>query len=265
MTLAVIETALTRLANSMRIYCEAYIRYQRLVETDKEEAIENLDRAFESKLEAFHSLYDVSKDLVQYFDHPDTCLIIALRNALHHRNHPLLTSLLPELWLSGDPVRLLGAAYLLSRHTMVSGGPSPMNHYVKLEDIYSRLDPKKNSPYIETTMSRQRLERRFLLLESGLALDKIWSKAKLDRYPDNQVYLDIIPVFISAVARTFTTLQAAGVKFQGFDASTYKTPFTSELRVNLNSYEFKLFRMNHLQIAFGPKLTINNAATYTVR
>lgn len=45
----------------------------------------------EAKLETFHSLYDVAKDLFDYFDHEDTAVLILLRNAVHHRNHFLKT------------------------------------------------------------------------------------------------------------------------------------------------------------------------------
>ena len=57
----IVQRAVSRLANTMRIYGEEHIRYKGLVAIDKEEAIENLDRAWEATLEAFHTLYDVSK------------------------------------------------------------------------------------------------------------------------------------------------------------------------------------------------------------
>ncbi|MFL9764903.1 hypothetical protein [Vibrio cyclitrophicus] len=56
------EQALSKLANAMRIYGEAHMNFNRLKLVDAEEAIDNLDRALEAKLEAFHSLYDVTKD-----------------------------------------------------------------------------------------------------------------------------------------------------------------------------------------------------------
>lgn len=46
----------------MRLYGEAQMRFGNLVQVDPEEAVDNVDRAFEAKLEAFHTLYDVSKE-----------------------------------------------------------------------------------------------------------------------------------------------------------------------------------------------------------
>lgn len=59
----IIENAVSKLANSVRIYVEAQMRFGDLFKIDAEEAIDNVDRAFEMKLEAFHTLYDVSKNL----------------------------------------------------------------------------------------------------------------------------------------------------------------------------------------------------------
>lgn len=78
------------------------MRYRSLVENDKEVAIHNLDRSFEAVLEGFHGLYDVAKRLLDYHAFFDTSLLISLRDALHHRDHPLFHSLLQTVWLGGD-------------------------------------------------------------------------------------------------------------------------------------------------------------------
>ncbi|KAK0361253.1 hypothetical protein LTR94_024085, partial [Friedmanniomyces endolithicus] len=141
------------------------------------EAINNLDAAFEAKLEAFHSLYDVSKDLFAFHEHPDTALVIALRNAIHHRNHPLFRTLLDRLFLDDGVDRWKAAA-------------------------------------------------RFALIDQGLNLEDLRRTAKAEGYPTKQVYLDVMPVFVSAVRRVFETLQASGVPFRGFDAEVYRPWFT---------------------------------------
>ncbi|MGB2785859.1 hypothetical protein [Psychrobacter sp.] len=86
------QQAISKLANSMRLYGEAHINFHQLKFIDSEEAINNLDCAFEAKLEAFHSLYDVTKSDFDYFSYGDTALLILLRNAVHHRNHLLFKS-----------------------------------------------------------------------------------------------------------------------------------------------------------------------------
>lgn len=257
--ISIITNALGRFANNMRLYGEAYFRYHELVAIDREEAIHNLDRAFEHNLEGLHTLYDVSQELFDFHAHPETSLLISIRNALHHRDHSLFHSLLQTIWLDGEPERLLGAEYLIARHRTTGGNPPPMMHLVKLEDVYSRLDPRYKSDHINSRGKTNALPR-FISLENGFAFDKVWAKAKKDRYPTKQVYLDLLPIFNSAVSRIFTALNNAGVPFQGFDANAYKSVFIDELKTDLQHFDFFGLRMHTLQIELGPRLTIQEAS-----
>ena len=255
----IIANALGRFANAMRLYGEAYMRYRSLVEIDKEEAIHNLDRSFESALEGLHGLYDVSKSLLDYHAFPDTSVLISLRNALHHRNHPLFHSFLQTVWLDEHTERLSGAEYLIARHRTVQGGPPQMMHLIKLSDIHDRLDPRAGSPYLNP-MARGNAQSQFDTVETGLALTKIWHKSRSDRYPDNQVYVDVMPIFNAAVSRVFIALSDAGVPFRNFDEKTYKQMFIEEIRIDLEHLNFFGLKINDAQLALGPKLTVQMAA-----
>lgn len=140
MNVNAIESAISRLANTMRLYGETQIGYGRLFRVDRKEAVNNLDRALEAKLEAFHTLYDASKRQFPYFDHGDCTCLIVMRNAIHHRDHQLFKSFQAEVLLA-DPRRHLGASYLQARHKMVSGEPSFMEHYFRIDDFRQRLCP----------------------------------------------------------------------------------------------------------------------------
>lgn len=258
--MSIITNALGRFANNMRLYGEAFLRYRGLVEVDREEAIHNLDRAFEQNLEGFHTLYDVSQGVFDFHVHADTSLLIAIRNAIHHRNHPLFHSLLQTLWLDEEPERLLGAEYLMARHRTLGGNPPPMMHLIKLEDIYSRLDPRYGSIYMNQ-MGKATSLARFIAMEDAFAFEKIHAKALKDHYPMKQVYLDLMPIFNSAVSKVFTALDMAGVPFQGFDANAYKSTFIEELKTDLQHYDFFGLRMNAMQVELGPRFTIQQAST----
>lgn len=245
-----IELGIKKLANTMRMYVELHMDFDQLVTIDREEAIDNLDRAFEAKLEAFHTLYDVSKRVFPYFDHGDTSLLIAVRNALHHRNHPLFESLYARLFLDGDPSRWLGASFLLATFPTLHGAPIRMQHFVRLDDLEARMDPRTASPYLDHSMKADRLEKRFQLIDRELDLGAIRAEAARQRYPQDQVYLDLMPVFTSAVVRVFKALKVAGFKFRGFDADTYSIPFTSEIEVDLGRPNLSTFRMEHEGLRF---------------
>ncbi|WP_460159289.1 hypothetical protein [Pseudomonas sp. S3_H09] len=257
--ISIIKNALGRFANNMRLYGEAFLRYRGLVEVDREEAIHNLDRAFEQNLEGFHTLYDVSQGVFDFHAHADTSLLISIRNGLHHRDHPLFHSLLQTLWLDEEPERLLGAEYLIARHRTLGGNPPPMMHLIKLEDIYSRLDPRCGSVHMNQ-MGKANALPRFIAMEEAFAFEKIHAKTIKDRYPKKQVYLDLIPIFNSAVSKVFTVLDQAGVPFQGFDANAYKSTFIEELKTDLQHFNFFGLRMNEIQIELGPRFTIQQAS-----
>lgn len=234
----IIEGAISNFANTMRIYGEANLRFGGLFKVDPEEAIDNIDRAFEMKLEGFHTLYDVSKKIFPYFDHGDTALLIAVRNAIHHRNHPLFRSLNRRLHLEGGAERI-GASFLLASHPTSHGGRILMPHYIRLDDLDARIDPLLASPYLDKSTKGDKSIRRLEVVNNQLSLATIRERASRDRYPNDQTYLDLMPIFVSAVCKVFKAMKAAGIGFKGFDAETYATPFTSEIAVDLSHLEFK--------------------------
>lgn len=241
---AIIEDAISTLANTMRMYVEAHMRFGDLFKIDPEEAIDNIDRAFEMKLEAFHTLYDVSKKLFPYFDHGDTALIITVRNAIHHRDHPLFRSLKRRLHLDeGGVERWLGASFLLASHPTLHGAPVLMSHHVRMDDIDARLDPSRASPYLDTFVGGTKAADRLKLIDHQLGLPEIRKFRSQHRYPDDQTYLDLLPIFVSAVCKVFKAMKVAGISFKGFDARTYLIPFTSELEIDLGRQNFKQLRL----------------------
>lgn len=240
----IVENAISALANTMRICGEAHMRFGDLFKIDPEEAIDNIDRSFEMMLESFHTLYDVSKYLFPYFEHGDTALVIAVRNAIHHRDHPLFRSLRRRLHLDrGGVERWLGASFLLASHPTRHGALIRMSHHVRLDDLDARLDPSRASPYLDTFVNVTKAADRFVLIESQLGLPAIREFRSRHRYPDDQTYLDLGPIFVSAICRVFKAMIAAGINFRDFDASTYVGPFTTEIEVDLSSQDFKQLRL----------------------
>jgi hypothetical protein len=231
------QQAIKKLANSMRIYVETHMNFQRLKNVDQEEAIDNLDRAFESKLEAFHSLYDVSKNDIDYFSCGDTAAIILLRNSVHHRDHLLFKSWNQEMALNEGYKKYLGAEFLLASYDVLDT-PARMRYFYKLEDFYLRIDKKLGSPYLEQRMGANNREKLLVQLDVDLHFSAIKQRAKEGRYPNSQIYINVMPIFISAVCRVFKALKEKGVEFVGFDAEAYEEPFTNELEVDFSKVSY---------------------------
>ncbi|WP_027054704.1 hypothetical protein [Mesorhizobium erdmanii] len=236
------ERAIDKLANAMRIYAEANARFDGLKKVDLQEAIDNLDRSFEAKLEAFHSLYDIDKAAFDYFENADTSVILLLRNAIHHRDHELFSSWNETMAQEGGPLRFLGAEFLIASHYVVGGG-HVANQLYKAEDFLLRVDSELNSPALESKMSPKNRSKIADQLRADLRFNELLAKANAERYPTRQIYLNVIPIFISAVCRTFKSLKARGASFAGFDASTYEMHFTDELQVDLSVLSYKTIRI----------------------
>jgi len=238
----IIQQAIKKLANSMRMYGEVCFDFQRLVKIDKEEAIDNLDRAFEAKLEAFHSLYDVTKNDIDYFANGDTAALILMRNAIHHRDHLLFKSWNQVMALDDGYKNHYGAEFLLVAFEIL-GSPPRQRYYYKLEDFYLRIDEKLDSPYLEQRMKNASREKMISQFDTELNFAEVKSYASQERYPVNQIYINVIPIFVSAVCRVFTALRGNGVDFVGFDANAYKEPFTNELSVDFSKIIYTPLRI----------------------
>jgi len=236
------QLAIDKLANTMRIYIETKIDFERLKYIDQEEAINNLDRAFEAKLEAFHSLYDVTKTDFSYFDSADSATLIMLRNAIHHRNHPLFKSWNYEMLLNEGLKKNHGAEFLLASHNVMNDIPK-MKYYYKFDDFYARIDSNLGSPYLETKMNKSNREKLVFQLKNELHFDIVSNYAKSNRYPTSQIYINVIPIFISAVSKVFKALKSKGIEFKGFDAKVYEEAFVNELEVNIKNFSYMPIRV----------------------
>ncbi|WP_063651337.1 hypothetical protein [Aliivibrio fischeri] len=76
------------LTQTFRVLIEADFRYKQLISIDRPEAVGNVETAINAMLNAFHNLYDLMQqelgNPVDWYDTPELCIILAIRNARHH-------------------------------------------------------------------------------------------------------------------------------------------------------------------------------------
>ena len=238
----IIKLAIDKLANSMRMYSEVCAGFDKLKLIDKEEAIDNLDRAFEAKLEAFHSLYDVSKSEFEYFNNADTSLLILLRNAIHHRDHTLFHSWNYEMFHNNGLERNSGAAFLMASH-IVNDGAYTSRYFYKLDDILDRIDDSRKSPYLENKMGVKNRKKLLQQVNEKLYFHSVTSQATSERYPSKQIYINIVPIFISAMSKVFCCFKDKGVDFSRFDSDVYVKHFSKVMDVDFKDIDFKQVRL----------------------
>lgn len=216
----------------MRIYAEFSVGFQNLLKLDREEAVGNHDSAFEAILEAFHTFYDITKEnrIFEYFKHADTSLIINLRNAIHHRDHDLFISW-NRMMIDMDKNIMNGASFLMVNYSMESLNNS--KYFLSFYDFYKWLDRSRNKNKINT------LE----MWDVNLGFSKIKYKTTSDRYPEKQVYINIFPIFLSAVRRVSEWMSEAEIIPTRFDGDVYFKHF-----INLELPDIGAPQFSRLQI-----------------
>jgi hypothetical protein len=136
----------------------------------------------------------------------------------------------------------INTEFILASHEVVDAS-HVMRHFYKLEDFYFRVDPELESPYIEDKMSPKNKYKLLNQIKSELNFDLITAYARDEGYRTKQIYVNLIPIYISAVGKVFKKLNEKGVEFIGFDANAYKEQFINELKIDFSSINYTPIRI----------------------
>lgn len=217
----VIEHAWENLSNTLRLYVEAHMDFAALFKVDRPDAVTRQDRTFEGKLEKFHTLYDVTKDLqgFNYFKHADTALLIMLRNAIHHRDHDLFVSWEAFVLAHEETRKLPSSKYLFASMTPESERIL-LRYYLPLDDFRRRLPDAKLKAADRATIGA--------LWEQDLRFADMMTVANREGFDVASVYVDVMPAFISAMHRVRGWLATTNFVPSGSDGRIYYRSFGDE-------------------------------------
>lgn len=104
-------------------------------------------------------------------------------------------------------------------------------------------NPNAASPYREPG-PEIRARQKYQLVTNALSLDGIYGEGQRHRFPVDQIYIDLVPIFVSGMCRVFKALKGIGVRFKGFDAGVYAERFTSDIEVDLRAIAFETVRLD---------------------
>lgn len=231
----VTSIAVNKLSNSMRLYTETCVEFPGLAKIDMIEAVDNLDRAFEAKLEAFHSLYDVSKRKFDYFSHAETATLIMIRNAIHHRNHTLFFSWNYEMHKNNGLTKHHDKEFVLVDH-VVNDGAFTARYYYKVDDVLDRIDRKRGSPFLEGKMSDKQKDKLLEQITNDLRFSRVIEDSEKSGYSSEQIYINLVPIFISAMAKIYPAFEEMGVDLSDFDSDVYLRHFGGDISVDFDNY-----------------------------
>lgn len=238
MEVAIVAKAMSNLASDMRRYAEDWMRFPDLIKIDREEAITNVERSFESLLEGFHKVFDILK-MEQDFnlkEDPIFYISIALRNAHHHRNNSLFEFFFRSVFMDKE----LNGCYFIFYGTPVTGHDLHMTHPVLLSDIRKRYDPALHSEFLDKRLKDKDL---FKKVYTSLGFNNIDKFVRLAKLNDEQIYFDLAPVIVYSLVRLWRYVDAKGIKLEGFDAETYESCFIDEIDFNFEHLKARMFQV----------------------
>ena len=235
----VVQDAAERLSNALRIYFEVRIQSAAISREDIGEAVDNVDRAFDSILAGMHSLYDAmgsKKILGNWWEHGDTAACLLIRNARHHNATPYFSSWNKSMLKDGRIATMSGAAFLLVGYAALDSSSHVAEYYVPFFDFQDRLSQDKKS-HIKDPGALVRL------FDAALAFQVIRAKALKERYPNNQVFVNMMPVVVQASTRVFSWLKTSGIEPSGFDSRVYASHFADSKYFDMASPTFRMLRL----------------------
>ena len=217
-----ISGSFEELSHALRILAEADLRaHKGLLEIDRAEAVGNIETAFTSILNAFHSLYDACQKqkasiCLDWYAVGELATILTLRNARHH-NH----------------ARKIRTLY--TYHVQENSKPTEMVSYVLVD--FPALDP--TARWSELYISWGDLVTLFSLLEKDTRLRR--STITLVRHclgsegfssyaasydaPVNLVFFNAFPLITNAAIKVVSAL-AEHIKPASMEAKTYFRQFS---------------------------------------
>lgn len=104
---------------------------------------------------------------------------------------------------------------------------------MRLHDFYARLGHS----------SIKRADATRAQWDKELAFSAMAKRASDEGHPDDQVYVDIVPIFISAIRRVAGWLRASGITPQRFDGLTYVDHFNGLTPFDLTTPTYKPLRI----------------------
>ena len=191
-----IQHAFEDLSQSLRVLLEADWRANAgLMDTDRAEAVGNIETALSGVLHSFHSLYDAMKKEgvggPDWYSEGPLALVLAIRNARHHNKANRIRTLYTfHVQEAERPDRM--EQYVLVDFPGQEEGADTFNVFMSWMDLKALLEmPEKESrlrPDTRKTIARFLRSDRFRIYARHYDL------------PEERVFFNIVPLFVTAGA-----------------------------------------------------------------
>jgi hypothetical protein len=187
------------LSHALRVLMESNLRFGTLMGIDLDEAIGNMETGFETVLEALHSLYDAMekelKERFNWYSSPETCTILALRNAKHHNLSNGIQSLfkyhVQHSTAPKEPLRYLLFPY--------STDNINVKYYISLGDISNLI----SLPSGKSHLRPEAIE----LIKNYLNVSSLEEYANRKSLKNDRIFIDAIPLVINTGRKVYPYIE----------------------------------------------------------
>ena len=194
-----ISDAFEDLSHALRVLLEAHAKAHRfgLLQTDRAEAVGNIETALASVLNAFHSLYDSmekegQKNLINWYDAPELATILVLRNARHHNQAKKIRTLYTFHAQEAEDIAQM-RMYVLVNFPAQEEGASTFEVYISWSDLKALLDmPRQESRVSEASAQS---------IREYLASDLFSAYAEHYELTEDRIFFNVVPLFVNAAAK----------------------------------------------------------------
>lgn len=224
------------LAQTFRILMESDLKFNKLINIDRAEAVGTLETAINAKLNAFHNLYDlINKEVnnsLDWYATPQLCIILIIRNARHHNKANRIRS-------------------IYNYHTQTAINPSDKNTYLYVDfpappeeeggDCFDiPLSWNDLDIFLSLPRSESRLRRGCKkLVRDYLQADKFEKEAEKHGLLKKDIFFNFVPLSLNAGIATCPDLKGR-VSCNSIESKSFYNLFKTIGSAITNQHEYNL-------------------------
>ena len=193
-----IDVAFEDLSQALRVLLESYFRAhtQELLLVDRAEAVGNMENAFTSVLNAFHSLYDaIQKEVpghpVDWYADPALCTLLAMRNAKHHNKSKKIRNVYNYHVQTCEKPQD-SRKYVLVDFPAGEEGGDTFEFYISWADLEDFLSLPRSESRLRVTAKP--------LIEGYLSAQQFPTHAVNNATPVTSVFINAVPLLVNGAA-----------------------------------------------------------------
>jgi hypothetical protein len=210
--------------------------FHRLITVDRPEAVGNVETALNAKLNAFHSLADsMQQNLggpVDWYETPELCTILAIRNARHHNKASRIRSLYNfHVQMANAPTDLRCYLYV----DFPSSDKEDGGDFFDLPISWLDLDTMLSLPRQESRLRPEVKER----VRAYLNADAMEAEAERRGFDRDQIFINFVPLAMNAGIALFPYLRDH-VEIASTEAKAFLGLFESTCPASTTDSEYQL-------------------------